>query len=367
MLIKKSIIAPKLKKLKSFIPAKGSISAAQGILLQNNMLIANAFELAVSSPLGADTSETFVIPPSAIDFIINLPDGDVTIEECKSKIIIKSGKASASFAAPSASDFPTKEIFSVEGNAAEISCDAEEIMSEISRVLFACDTGNGNPIFNAVLFQGDGTHLNVVASDGRRIAWNKLRHYANINAADYANINAAVNKSSLQKILALDLSGPIDIYTFNNSRIVFRTADYSVYANTVQGNPLDYKKLFSKGKNGYETLKIKSLPFLECLKRSVICNSSGLRASPVVLEIDGTFCKVNLKSDSSEFSENVMLLNEKLNGGVQIGLNASFLIEAIKAAKADIIEFSVKDALSLIKISTGALEQVILPVRVRGA
>lgn len=353
MKIHKSEIVPKLKQLKAFLPTKNIIPAAEGVLFHKNMLIANSLELAISTPVNSDSGESFIITPSAIDFIMNVPNDEITIEVKNEKLYVKCGKARASFGFLSPDGFPTKELYDLEETEADFECDAEEFMQEISRVIFACDkTENpARPIYSAVKFQTRKGILNMIASDTQRVAWNKMRC-----AAD---IDISILRRDLQKILSLGLSGKLKIFITDNKKLAFKTDRYSIYSNTISGNYMDFPKLFSKAESNCLKLEIETEPFLEALKRAAVCGKS----EPVKLTFAPESLTIELNAAISEFSEEVPVLNSELEGPVIIGFNAVFLIEALKATESKSVTIGISHSTDPLLMRSDTLEQMVLPVR----
>ena len=355
MKIHKSEIVPKLKQLRAFLPVKNNIPAAQGILYRDNMLIANNLEIAVATPIETNSSESFIITPSAIDFIMNVSNDELTIEQKNGKLCIKCGKSRASFGALSPEDFPTSELYSLEGVSADYECSAEKIMREISRVLFACDVGKNTtrPIYEAVKFHMKKGVLNMAASDGQRVAWNTV--------PCAVDIDVSIHKQHLQKIISLGLSGPLKLFMLENRKIAFQTSEYSVFSSTISGDYMDYQSIYSKAEKICKKSEIETEPLIETLKRAIICGGS---AQPVEFVFSAEKLTVNLLSATAEFSEEIPIKSE-LTDIEAIGFNPTLLLEALKAAESKTVKIGVSGAMHPFIINSGELRQVIMPVRLK--
>ena len=356
MKIHKSEIAPKLKQLRGFIAQRNNITATQGILFHNSTLIASDLELAVSTPIAAPINdESFIITPSAIDFIMNLPNEEITIEPKNGKLNIKCGKAHASFGTEPADSFPTSDIFGLEEMEASYECEAETMMSALSCVAFACDNGKlaSRPIYSGVKLQTKDKRLNIVASDGQRMAW--------CNFDCNAKIDISIHKKHLQKIMSLGLTGMMKLYIIENKKAVFRTEKYTVYSSLLMGDYTDYESIFRKAANVADYAEADTKAAIDILNRAIIC---GEKNRPTELVFEQNSLTVRAKSGSADFSE-VLPIEMGRRKDVTIGINAVYLLEALKAAESSTVEIRVGGATSPILIRTEKLEQLILPIRLR--
>ncbi|MDR2558888.1 MAG: hypothetical protein LBC86_05005 [Oscillospiraceae bacterium] len=238
MKIQQSEIAKKLKQLKSLISAKSSIN--QGVLFKKNMLMANNFELGVTIAIDADAAadEIFVIPPKAIDMIESLPNEIIDIrfmsDKAGEKIIVKSENGSSKFQTIPAADFQEVKGFD-EGDKPFV-CDAVEIEDALARIMYACAVADNKEVFKGVLLEGDGENLNIVACDGVRVAWNRIKYAG--------EISVVVPKESLVKAFSLGLKDDVTL-DFNGNNAIIKSGDYTVYTRLYNGEFINYRKLLT--------------------------------------------------------------------------------------------------------------------------
>ena len=110
MVVQKSELAQKISKLKNVVPKTPTISALQGILVQDGYLIANNMEMAVKAKLEGMEGEAFIIPMKAFDLISNLPEGEVEITAADGAITIKAEKIKNTYRTLDPDTFPMNEI-----------------------------------------------------------------------------------------------------------------------------------------------------------------------------------------------------------------------------------------------------------------
>lgn len=123
MLVEKSIISEKLKKVKGLASAK--IGDAQGVLIANGAIRARDKVMSVELKMPEAEGTSFVLPVKAIDYINSLPEGAVEITEEAERVRIKSRVGSAAFSTAPVDEFVAGVTYGVPDEVATISCDSE--------------------------------------------------------------------------------------------------------------------------------------------------------------------------------------------------------------------------------------------------
>lgn len=355
MVIERIELANKLKQLKSVTPARSG-EKASGVLLKNNMLIANNTELAVTATLNVNTDECFVIPMNAIELIDNLPDEKITITESKNRVTVKGMKSKSIFNTLPVEDFPIIETIDYNNAEKSFSYDGEVVTEAIKKVMYACSDKTPKPILSGILFESDGENLNIVACDGYRIAWSKVAYTG--------NMKVVIPKAAIQKVLSIGLDGGCNLYRFDNKRVVFQTGEYSVYARLLDGDFINYKPMFVDNKPTAK-FTVNRIEFYNSVARAIIC-SSGTTLAKTVLESDVSetngSLKISLAGSIAEFNEEIELEGE-INEKMRIGFNARYLADCLKSSAEKVVTIAYTDEIKPLIITDDSLNQLVLPLR----
>lgn len=349
MIIDKSLIAPKLTKLKSIVPTKTQ-DGIQGVLLKDRTLTATNNEIALKMILNeALPDEEFIIPIKAISLIENLPDGVIEIAQGKDfSIIIKAENIKNKFQSQDPKLFI--ELDANKNSKNNTGFSSEILEKSIKSILFAVGNDNIKPIINGAYFESKEGFLNIVGTDGFKMAWNKVKH------SD--EFNFIVPKTSLQKLLSIGISDGIEI-TYNNKIAIFRTDEFEFYTRLIEGKYIPYKTLFNKTNNS--TIINKKL-LLEALKRSIICMEE--KKGVIKFKLEGKKLEITINSAISDYKEDLQLETD-IDNTIEIGFNIVYLTECIKSFSSENIELYFSEPNKAMLLDDGELTAILLPVRTR--
>ena len=347
MIIEKSIIAPKLTKLKSFI-LKSSTDPVQGVLFKDNCLTVTNFEIGIKTPLEAITDETFIITPRAIELIENLPDGAIEIIPDENySITIKAARIKNKFQSYDPKMFPKLESQSPDTKAGKIS--SLNFDKAIKSVIYAVAGFTTKPIFGGILFDSSKGKLNLVGCDGYRLAWSKI---------DYENeFSFVVPKTSIQKLMSIGISGDIEV-AYNDRNAIFKSEEYTVYTRLLEGTYLAYQNMFIKRDN---KTTINRITLLEAIKRCTIC-ADEKNKSIVKLQLEDEKLTISTNSETSEYIEEIKL-EAPADEPLTIAFNGVYLIEFLKSFDCENIQFFFGSPVQPMIAENGEQSALVLPVK----
>jgi len=170
----KSKLAACLQSVLQVVPTKSTLP-----ILTNVLIEALEGKLKISAT-DLDMSITGTVPctvvkkgsaalPARILFEIvrELPESDLTIESINSRVELKIANGSYKIASVSADDFPKVPAVNTKK---EIRVPAALLVNMIRRTTFACSQDETRPALNGVLWQTKGDRMQMVATDGHRLA-----------------------------------------------------------------------------------------------------------------------------------------------------------------------------------------------------
>ena len=346
MNIEKSKIVEKLSKLKSLTTSKAT-GGSEGILLQNNCLVANNGEITVMAKLDIVTMETFVIPRLAIDMIGNLPAGDIEITEKDGFIHMKSGSIKNKCATISADTFP--KISAIGTTTSEAKIDGKVLLDSLNSVSYAAAGNDSKPTFAGVLLEAADNNLNLVALDGFRSSWNKTPYEA--------NFKVIIPQNTVKKLIDLELSGDVRL-AWNENSIVFKNAEYGVHSKVISGEFFDYPKIYTQSENSG---KFNKKAIAEAISRAMLCIGPTDKKA-LILSFSGNKLTISTKQSVSEYEETIEL-SEAVKEDITIGISGKFLLDAIKSFPDGTIDVQLRTPVDPLTMSNSALTALVLPVR----
>ena len=356
MTLNQSELSEKLKVLKSISVAKLN-EEAQGVLLKDKMLIANNFKTSIVVPLAdCEETESYIIPPKAIDFIIGLPEGNVEIVNEDKQLTVKCGKIKSKFSTYDTELFPETNTNPPDEAKLLVNAKSVDLEKTVKQVMFACSKSNpSKPVHEGLMFESDGQVLNIVACDGYRMAWQKI---SNSN-----EFKIVLDKEALQKAFAI-AEEDISIYENDKKSIIIKAGDYEICSKLYEAEKfVQYEKVYPKTHK--ISFKVNRNEILNCFNRLSLCISEK-RKYPAVLEFNSETLNISTADEKVNINETLSLTEINGNEEIKIGANIDYMKEALKAASSDEVTFRMNSAGEAIAITDDSLKQIILPVRLKG-
>ncbi len=347
MIIEKSVIAPKLAKLKTVLSSR-MFDFAGGVLVSENSLTATNMELSVKFPLEAtvDEEKPFIIPVKAIDLIENLPDGPIEIAPGENNgIIIKTQHINNRFTTPGTESYPPTP--SVDQDIA-YSVDGAELEKALKSVLYAVSTDVGRPILTGVCFEAAEGQLNIVGTNGHRVSWFKMKYDQ--------EFKFVVPRATLQKLMGIGMQGQVEIF-YSGNNAVFKTNDFTAHVRLIAGQYVNYKGVFTEHAN---TAIIERRTFMEAIRRCIICMEE--RGDRVKLDFAEDRLQISARTSISEYQEEITLA-APVDAPVSIGFNSVYLTECLKSFDTENVEVALGGASQPMIVNAGELSALILPIQ----
>jgi len=356
MILKQSELSEKLKVLKSISAAKLGTDVT-GVLLKDKMLIANNFKTSIIVPLAeCEDEENYIIPSMAIDFIISLPEGDVEIIEKNNQLTIKSGKIKSKFSTYEVDSFPQTDTSIPDESKLLIDIKAADLERLVKQIVFASAKPNtSKPVHEGLLFDGDGTYLNIVACDGYRIAWNKVE---NENV-----FKMVLDKEALNKAFSV-ADEKIYIYAKDDKSVIIEAGDYRIYSKLhLEGQFMDYTKVFPK--TSTTMLTVENHKLLSCFNRLGLCVPDK-RKNPAEVNYKNDTLDISISDVKVDIHETLSLKPITSSDAVRIGVNIDFMKDALKAVAGDNITVCMNSGENPILIEDDMFKQLVMPMRLKG-
>ncbi len=295
----------------------------------NNRLSLSAtnLDIAITHTVGSKIEKegSLTVPARLMqDFVNNLPDSTLKLEDKDVKLEISTEKYQSTINGIPAEDFPVMPAIKA-GNSWKTT--AGELKKVLQKVTFAASADDARPVLTGVYFHSEGGKLTVAATDSYRLA--ELKVGPSKNDVTFLLPHSAA--SDLLRILT-DESQELTI-THDEQQVSFATEDITLVARLIEGNYPDYQKLIPKK---FETVaKLSREEFVNITKVS----SLFARESAGSITITASEGQISINAVASQVGENTASADANVEGSGDVTLNSRYLVDALNAFDGDQIEF----------------------------
>ena len=344
----KALLQAAISTTSRAVSPKSSIPALEGILLEagNDLrLTGYNLETGIRTIVPADIREegTLVLGARLFGEIVRkLPDDIVTFQSENYMVNIKCGMSEFNILGTDPEEFP--ELPTVEYQNSLI-LPQSRLKAMISQTLFAVSDNESRPIHTGSLFEVDSNGLTIVSVDGYRLA---LRHEAidkKEGAETFSFVVPGAALSEVEKICS-DVDEPASV-TQGARHVMFKVGDTMLVSRRLEGEFLAYRQAIPSNNTIHVEGETRAL--LSSIDRVSLIISDKLK-SPLRCVFDSNLLKISTKTAIGDAYDECPLSGD--GGGLEIGFNNKYLMDALKAAPADKVR---------LELTTGVSPCVILP------
>lgn len=344
----KALLQAAISTTSRAVSPKSSIPALEGILLEAGSdlrLTGYNLETGIRTIVPADIREegTLVLGARLFGEIVRkLPDDIVTFQVENYMVNIKCGMSEFNILGTDPEEFP--ELPTVEYQNSLI-LSQSKLKAMISQTLFAVSDNESRPIHTGSLFEVDGNGLTIVSVDGYRLA---LRHEAidkKEGAETFSFVVPGAALSEVEKICS-DVDEPASV-TQGARHVMFKVGDTMLVSRRLEGEFLAYRQAIPRNNTIHVEGDTRAL--LSSIDRVSLIISDKLK-SPLRCVFDSNLLKISTKTAIGDAYDECPLSGD--GGGLEIGFNNKYLMDALKAAPADKVR---------LELTTGVSPCVILP------
>jgi DNA polymerase-3 subunit beta len=344
----KALLQAAISTTSRAVSPKSSIPALEGILLEAGSdlrLTGYNLETGIRTIVPADIREegTLVLGARLFGEIVRkLPDDIVTFQSENYMVNIKCGMSEFNILGTDPEEFP--ELPTVEYQNSLI-LPQSRLKAMISQTLFAVSNNESRPIHTGSLFEVDSNGLTIVSVDGYRLA---LRHEAidkKEGAETFSFVVPGAALSEVEKICS-DVDEPASV-TQGARHVMFKVGDTMLVSRRLEGEFLAYRQAIPRNNTIHVEGETRAL--LSSIDRVSLIISDKLK-SPLRCVFDSNLLKISTKTAIGDAYDECPLSGD--GGGLEIGFNNKYLMDALKAAPADKVR---------LELTTGVSPCVILP------
>ena len=349
------------------VAQKSSIPALEGLLLHaDTMMTISGYNMqtGIRTKVSADVTGVGDIVLNARlfgDIIRRMPDDMITFTaDDRQMVHLSCGDADFDILGLGAGDYP--ELPEVED---EFSAAIQQriLRAMIGETAFAVSTNESRPVHTGSLFEINDKGLTMVSVDGFRLAIRK-EPLERIDGGAFSFVAPGSALNEVQKIC--EDSEELATMTLGKRHILFEVGDTELICRRLEGEFLDYKNAIPRKNPITVVAETKSL--IESIDRVSVVISEKLK-SPVRCIFDHDKVMLSAKTGNGEAKDVCRLSGD--GGGLEIGFNNRYLMEALRYAPADTVKIELNTGVSpAIIVPTEGEENflyMVLPVRLKSA
>ena len=346
------------------VAAKSSIQAMEGILIeagQSLRLTGYDLETGIQAAVPAEIGEEGSLVLSARLFgeiVRKLPDDVVVFSSQGYTVNIRCGLSEFNILGTDPEEFP--ELPNVDQQNT-LTIKQPVLRSMIGQTLFAVSDNESRPIHTGSLFEVDDTGLTVVSVDGYRLA---LRHERVEEKKGADPFSFVVPGSALNEVERI-CSGEEDVVITQGARhIMFRTGDIVLVCRRLEGDFLAYRNAIPR--NNTVKVEVDARALLASIDRVSLIISEKLK-SPLRCVFGDGIVSITTRTAIGDAADQCVISGD--GGGLEIGFNNKYLMDALKAAPADKLRMEFTSGVAPCVILPAEGEEdftyMVLPVRLK--
>lgn len=332
------------------------MEAADGAL----SLTATDYEIAVKVAVEAQVVQSGRLALNArrlYEVVRELPEEDVYIlSEKEHWASLKCGRASFRLAGLAADDFPPLPAYDEE---AAIKLPADKVREMVEKTLFAVSTDTSRYVLNGVLLSLEDKKLEMVATDGHRLA----QIVREGEEAAKEPLKVVIPRKALHELTRLlEAEAESLQVVLRETHITFLLPKTVLIGRLIEGQFPNYEQVIPE--RCATPMTVERHAMMQSLKRVSLMASDKAKMVKLSLSPEG----LTLSSEDTEIGAAEESLPADYSGGeIQTGFNARYLLEALGAMETDEVVIDISDPLApgLFEPADGEHHKcVIMPMRI---
>lgn len=353
-------LLPALQSVSRSVGVRSTLPVLDNILLTVNKgklrLSATNLEIGVIKNISCEALEEgeVTIPSRTfLELISGLGQTKIEIEASQDLVSIQATKFKATINGISASEFPSIPLSSDE----EVKF-PKQVILDSSQILFAAAIDEGRPVLTGILTEVKGGKLDLVATDGFRLAHRVIKVDKNSNP-----LRLLVPKKTyeeLVRILSEEEVEHVSISTLQN-QIVFKLGQTIVSSRLIEGIFPSWEKIIPT--EIISRILVDKDVLLKAIKLSSVFAKGEANVTVLNIQKMGLL----ITSSAKELGSQQNQIDAQIKGDeFQVAFNSKFLQDAVSACPSTqlVLEFAGPLSAALIKpVGVEGLEYIVMPVR----
>jgi DNA polymerase-3 subunit beta len=292
-----------------------------------------------------------------------LPRGTVYLEVNSSSaldITSKAIKGHYKLLGTSAEDYPDLPAFY---NKDEVEIKQSEFKSLIKKVMYAAAADNLKPVYNGIYIVPDSSKkITFVATDSRRLAIITKEMEVPVEIEEGVIIPLKTIHELFRLLTAEGMCG----LSITKNQCFFRINDTEVMSRVIDGQFPNYKQVIPKEYQNVVTVQTDR--FLNSLRRAMIFTQEP--SNRVILHFSGEKLIIEARTPDLGEAEEEIPVESDLKENISIGINAQFLLEALREMESNTVAVGITGQMSPLTITPDnnkSYISVIMPIKIKSS
>ena len=361
----KALLQAAINTTSRAVSPKSSIPALEGILLEADhdlKLTGYNLETGIRTSVPADIQSggSLVLGARLFGEIVRkLPDDLVIFTAENYMVNIKCGMSEFNILGTDPEEFP--ELPTVEYQNS-LNIQQNKLKSMISQTIFAVSDNESRPIHTGALFEVNDEGLTMVAVDGFRLALRREPVLEKEGSPSFSFVVPGAALSEVEKICG-QVEEPASV-TQGAKHVMFKVGDTILVSRRLEGEFLAYRQAIPRNNSIHVTGDTRAL--LSSIDRVSLMINEKLK-SPLHCIFDENVLKIRTKTAIGDAADQCPIDGD--GGGLEIGFNNRYLMDALKAAPADRVRLELTTSVSPCVILPAEGDEnflyMVLPVRLK--
>lgn len=325
-------------------------------------------EIAIRTRLSANSEKSIIFAANGKKFssiLKELPNDELSINVNDSLLIditskSKDVKGHYTLIGLSADEFPDIPVF-LDDNSIEIE---QSILKEmIRKVIYAASGDTIKPVFNGIFFVSNSKgNVSAVATDSRRLALitRSIKH--DINFGD----GIIIPLKTVNEVLRILESNDTCRFSYNNNQCFFKIGNTEIISRIVDGQFPNYRQVLPK--EFMFEIEVPTKKLYESVKRAMIFSREP--ANKIIMNLQNN--KIIIQANTPELGEAEEELSVKSSKDekISIGINAQFLIDALKEVDSEFITCGITGQMSpvaMTPINDDNYISIVMPIQIKSS
>jgi len=344
LVVRKNDLLRELQLFQGIVERKNTIPILANVLMEAKgdevRFLATDLEVGLRSKCKATVTKggTLTLPAKKFyEIVKSLPDTDIRIADEKGGAKIAADRFESKLQTLPREDFPT---LPESGGKAATTLPRNAVKEMVAKTQFAITGEDTRYFLNGALFVLRPEEMNLVATDGHRLALVSVMRDGKGNGAE--ENKAILPKKTLGELGRLLTEGDGDIdYERGENHLFFTAGDRLLISRMIDGQFPAYERVIPKGNDKH--IEFERDKLTNAVRRVALMSNERSRA--VKFQIDND--KVDVTSSSPDVGEARETLPVEYAGSpMQISFNAQYVLDFLAAVATDVVSLELKDEVS---------------------
>lgn len=343
----KNRILASVQSVMNAVPTRTTLPILSNMLLEASgsklTLAATDLDVSVISGFGISSTKrgTLTIPARTFyDILRELPECDVEMQITENRMELRAERGNYKLSGIPSEEYPKLPTINL---AKEIRMGGGDLQKMIRKTIFAVSTDETRPALNGVLWQTSGNQMQMVATDGHRLAKISLKNTKLKGLHEDIIIPPKV-LNLLSKLLGDD-ENEIGII-FGENNIIFNLGDTVLASRLIEGPYPNFDQVIPK-QNGKKLVVNKDSLTGAVRRMSILANTLTHQVKFSVKKDDLELSSANFDL-GGEAKENLPC--DYVGDPMDIGYNASYVLDVLKQMEGNEVVFELGSPISAGKI-----------------